>query len=370
MKATKKIALYFRSIKSSGGAERKVCELANQFKANGFDVHVLCLDQEGTPSFYDLHKDIVLHYIPAGNSHHSVLSKVKKTYKLYKILKSNSIKALIGFVMSGDKTLYVASILSRTKIIVCERNSPKMYQYKGGAYYRCGIYFWMLFSKKIIVQNPIYIKSYPKILIEKIISIENSVEIPKKISSPADPSLDARYRILAVQRVDYFQKRPDLLINSFAKIAAKAANWDLYIVGGGDGKSIQRLKDEINNLGIERRVFLIPESKIINYHYLNSNLFATTTLWEGFPNALAEALSYGLPAVVYEGVLGVSDFVGAAGWLAKGNDSIDSFSNSLLEAIRSDMERERRGLIGRKMMEKYSPEQSLKKWSHLMQSLE
>ena len=43
------------------------------------------------------------------------------------ILAEQSIHTLIGFVMSGDKSVYFAAKMAGTKIIVAERNAPVMY---------------------------------------------------------------------------------------------------------------------------------------------------------------------------------------------------------------------------------------------------
>lgn len=65
--------------------------------------------------------------------------------------------------------------------------------------------------------------------------------------------------------------------------------------------------------------------------YSTSHLFVMPSKWEGFPNALAEALAHGLPAVGYCECAGVADLIkpGKNGLLADGNGDVEALAQTL-----------------------------------------
>jgi glycosyltransferase involved in cell wall biosynthesis len=100
-----------------------------------------------------------------------------------------------------------------------------------------------------------------------------------------------------------------------------------------------------------------------------AHLFVIPSLWEGFPNSLAEAMSHGLPAVGFEGAAGVAELIGACGWLAKGLYDDQYLAGALEEAMKSPGERTRRGKLAADKMKQFSPSVQFDKWEALFNSL-
>lgn len=104
-------------------------------------------------------------------------------------------------------------------------------------------------------------------------------------------------------------KHIDQLIRIFATI--NAPGWRLEIVGG-DAKFMTLSQDYqklIKKLNAEDRISLEGEKKDVDRYYKRAKIFAFPSSSEGFPNAIGEALSAGLPVVAYDCIAGPSDMI-------------------------------------------------------------
>ena len=90
------------------------------------------------------------------------------------------------------------------------------------------------------------------------------------------------------------QKDFPTLIKAFAKVIA-IRPMRLIILGEGDDRP--KLTALARNLGIEAHVSL-PGFEANPYAFINrASLFVLSSIWEGSPNVLTEALALGIPAV-------------------------------------------------------------------------
>lgn len=85
------------------------------------------------------------------------------------------------------------------------------------------------------------------------------------------------------------------LIKAFSLVAQKHEDVRLIIMGNGEHK--ERLQELINLLKIENKAFLIG-GKLNPYKYVRqSQVYVLSSLTEGFPNALVEAMCVGIPVL-------------------------------------------------------------------------
>lgn len=66
----------------------------------------------------------------------------------------------------------------------------------------------------------------------------------------------------------------------------------------GDGSGRADLETEIQRLGLAKQVLLGGWRKTCPEDPCRTDIFCMTSLWEGLPMALVEALAAGLPSVV------------------------------------------------------------------------
>lgn len=102
-------------------------------------------------------------------------------------------------------------------------------------------------------------------------------------------------------------KRVNELIDIFSKIENKKSKF--YIIGDGD--EYNNLKNQINDLKLKDRVFLLGyknQSEIEKY-LIDSNIFVMASITEGLPMVLLEAMNSGVPCIAYETESGVNDII-------------------------------------------------------------
>lgn len=361
------IALYFYSLSNKGGgAERMLCLLANALSARGFDIHVITWDEQGKSSYYSLNHQVTWHQLGFNTG---IIDKFRRALTLKSILQSNNIKLLVGFVMGGDKTIYFAAKFSGIKLVAAERNSPAMYHLRYNRYQRWHNFLLLHLCDRIIVQFSEYANGYPKSLKKHIKSIANAVNQPGECAQLDISSSDGKFILLAVGRLEMIQKQYDCLICAFARISAKYPLWILKIFG--DGKDKVKLLGLISNYGLESRIIIQESTPDIIYEYIKADLFVIPSLWEGFPNALAEAMSCGLPAIGFAQAEGVNKLItdGYTGWLANGLDNPNELAKALSSAMDDPSERIKRGKQARKQMEKYQPDKVFDQWTELLNEL-
>jgi glycosyltransferase involved in cell wall biosynthesis len=359
------VALYFYRLTDPGGAERMICQLASALAERHFRVHLVSWDQPGAKAFYPLHPAVKWEKLGFQSG---ILDKLRRTRVLARVLRDNDIRVLLGFVMSGDRTVYAAAKLARVQLIAAERNAPAMYRLRYSNFQRWLSFRFLHLADRITVQMPEFIAGYPDSLHDRIEVIPNPVPVASHKARPAEAGNAGRFALLAVSRLDGVQKRLDRLIGAFSRIAVKHPAWDLRIIGDGPGQGdLCRLAAEH---GVADRVLIEPPVTDIFDVYRQAHLFAIPSLWEGFPNALAEAMSHGLPAVGFEEAAGVAELIRrGGGWLAKGLDDETTLAVALDHAMADNEERARRGNLASQSMSAYVPEIQFDRWASLLESM-
>lgn len=103
------------------------------------------------------------------------------------------------------------------------------------------------------------------------------------------------------------QKDYPALLRAFKKVREKI---DGTLIILGDGPERGNIEKEIEELGIAEFVSLKGSVADPAVYYKQADLFVLTSRWEGFPNVLVEALSYGIPVVVTDSLGASREIVG------------------------------------------------------------
>ncbi len=91
------------------------------------------------------------------------------------------------------------------------------------------------------------------------------------------------------------QKGQWFLIRSVAGILKKNKKWKLVFLG--DGEMSTELKELAESVGVSDQVLFLGNVKNPHQYISRSKIFVFPSLWEGFPNALVEAMACNVPVI-------------------------------------------------------------------------
>ena len=288
----------------AGGLERQLVRVANELNKLGFKTIILSYDNEPSMSFYNISNDIK--WIKCGNGlkpHGSApfWQRLKQIYNLRKILQKNSVTHLITYHHGIFPRSFLASLFLPIKNIVSERNSLENYKYIKLSKFNPG-YFSLFLADKITVQLDSYIQEYPKFLKNKINVVPNLLRknieyIPPKIDSS---TISMMGRLSA-------QKNFTPLLDQCLENIDISKDIKIKIAGEGEYRELFESKyQKLISMGI---LELLGNIKNTQEFLRSTSLFCFPSLWEGYPNALVEALSAGLPIVLSNRLSNLNGFV-------------------------------------------------------------
>ncbi len=354
----------------AGGLERNIVGLANRLAGQGCDSSLITFDREVARSYYPIDKGVRWYKVGTTRPHGTIGfgARIRLVLAIRKALKDADASVVVCFHHGILARFFMASLFTGIRIVVSERHSLTIYNHISASKWNPN--FMLLFLvDRITVQFPRYVDDYPRFLRSRIATIPNPVHPPPR-ARPGDKD-DTRkpLELLAVGRL-CAQKNYETLIAAFAELAPRHPDWELVIVGSGDIR--QRLREEILRRGMEARVRMIPAVTSISDAYRRASLFCMPSRWEGFPNALAEAMAHGLPAVGYRDCAGVKDLIvhDETGLLADGNGDARSLSEALDKLMTDSERRKAMGKAAERSVRRFHPDRIYPRWTTLLNRIE
>ena len=273
-----------------GGAEVLVSSLARLQHAAGHSVVVHCLAATG-PLAAALHTagiPVLLHHAPRGSLTFARLLRAIQHPRPDVVHCHN----IAGTVMGAP-----AARLSGVPCLISTRH--------GGATRnpRFERKFWLvarLCHRVVAVSRAAaaHLAVAPWSRPDKLTVILNGTGFPSGADSPHEPRcLPRPFTVVSVGRLHRAKDFPTLL-RALALASATLPSLRLWILG--DGPERLRLESLIAELGIQSHVQLLGTRQDVGRWLAQADLFVLSSVSEGLPLALLEALATGLPAVVTE----------------------------------------------------------------------
>lgn len=324
---------------SAGGSERVTRYVAGSLKNKGYSCYYIYsnIDDMNVPN--DMKVKVNLNgsanelfaiLIDFIKCHHlDVLIVVNQVYqtpkfqKVYKKLKEETKIKIVGCLHAApdnwkknDKRSLVLPIVylkSRIKRYLCFLHNS--YSQKS-----VGMYY---LSDKFLLLSDRYIPTFCKTfhvddsLARKLIAIPNPCPFTDSYQGEKRDKI-----VLIVARMDEIQKRIYFALKVWKKIFEKTKGWSLVIVG--DGRQLKDYKKYTEKNRLTNVRFEGHSSNVAHY-YKTSKVFFMTSIWEGQPMSVIEAMHFGCVPIAVDSFESLHDLVkdGENGVLCKFNDFED-----------------------------------------------
>ena len=346
-----------------GGAQRTVSVLANSWARLGREVTVIIFDQDDTPS-YRLDPHVALRSLGVTNGRASnflqaISRNSRRLWRLRREIRNSRPDVVISFMDYTNIMTLLSSWRLHLPVIVSEQANPdhepmgRLWEtLRRLMYPHASMLVCPTTRMTALLGNRFRVRGR---------SIPNLVEMP---SPAAKVSQDKQnYVAVAMGRL-VPQKGFDLLLDAFSQIAEKHPEWSLVIIGKGPLR--EQLATQAKLLGLDSRVRFTGEITDPFPVLKAGDLFVFSSRFEGFGNALVEAMGCGLPAISFDCVAGPSDIIrdGVDGILVAPED-VSALAAAMERLMGDAREREKLASRALEVSTRFSLEKILGLWDEL-----
>jgi glycosyltransferase involved in cell wall biosynthesis len=362
--------LFFVSSMHGGGAERVASLLCNHWASQEYDVNLVATFSGGGECVYLLDNRVRFDYLSdfVGGTSKSIFNKIRRLFALRRIIRDGHADVVVSFLTHVNVAVLLASRGLGVPVVVSERTFPPAMPL-GATLERLRrlTYHW---ASKVVVQTQEaeeWLRAWSRKAEGRV--IPNPVVFPLPSYKPAIAPIDVvnsgQRLILAVGRLGV-EKGFDTLLEAFSELAEKFRSWDLVILGeGSERPALERLRARLE---LAERVHIPGRVGNLVDWYERSDGFVLSSQFEGFPNALLEAMAHGLPAVSFDCHAGPRDIIrhGVDGILVPRQHGVTGLVSALESLMTDELLREKLGSAARNVRERFSSDRVMAQWDRVL----
>ena len=350
-----KILYIVNGIRGSGGLERVLLHKASYLcDTQGYSVRILVLNEAPGAPFYPVSPAVEFRQFRASGSAVAYLMAYRKGLRQAVAQYQPDVVCVCD---DGLKGLLVPLLLPR-------KRPPLVYE-------RHASLELMRSSWQKAVMRPLA-RLYDRLVLltqgnVKEWGVPGAVVIPNPLPefNTAAP-VQRKQQILCVGSLGH-NKGQDLLIEAWARIAARHPDWSVQVYGKGDPSSWIALAAA---RGVAGQIEFHPPVADIAARYREASLFVLPSRSEGFGMVLLEAMSCGTPCISFDCPSGPGDILtdGVDGILVAPEDTT-ALATAIDELISNQDRREAIGRQARVSSGKYSIDLVATRWHQLFLEL-
>jgi glycosyltransferase involved in cell wall biosynthesis len=298
----------------------------------------------------------------AGNLMRALVRNVRRIRRLRRMLRESAPDVVLSFLDFPNIVTLLAARSLGVPVVVSERANPAYDDLKP---------IWRVLRRRtyprsaaLVCQTRAMVDQLQKEINVKGYAIPNPVEQPPMGHAvPSESGANAQ-TIIAMGRL-VPQKGFDLLLEAFARIAGRHPEWSIKVLGKGPLKA--QLEAQAESLGLKNRVSFVGVVADPFPMLREAGLFVFSSRFEGFGNALVEAMACGLPVISFDCPAGPSDIIrpGVDGLLVPPED-VNALANAMDHLLTDAAERERLARRAPEVLERFSLERILAMWHELL----
>ena len=362
-----------------GGAERMAINLANAWTSRGYKPTILTISQHLRPPAYPIDAQVELHDIGwpraarenelnpttiapifcglQANDCNELVGDVTMLALLRFAILKTSPRVVVTFITQTNVRVLASLHETNVPVIVCEVTDTRRVWLRGWQRPRDLLYRR---AAGVVAADPV-IAQWLAARGARATAIHNPLTAPV---APIPSNQGSRRRVISLSRLSA-EKRPELLVRSFAGIADRYPEWDLEIYGVGPQQNT--LEHMAEDLAPPGRIKICGFSTDPYGVLAGADIFVSASWVEGFGNAIWEALACGVPVIAMEAGPAVRRMVrhGIDGLIV--NDNGAGGLAAALERLMSD-EAERKSFAARapEVVNRFSLQAALRQWDELL----
>lgn len=362
-----RVALIVSSLRM-GGAERVMSMLANYLNRSGQTVGLITLEDQESDFFTvdtEIRRIAVDEVVPDLSNDRAVM---RATLRRIVGLRTALVDFRPDVILSFGTVMNILVILAATRtsfpVIVSERSDPR--------HYRVGriwvILRWLLYKRvSALVAQTHSVRSWAETVVHpaRVVVIPNPISNIGRAAMYAEQvSSSRRLTILGLGRLSP-EKGFDLLIRAFARLRRKFPDWSLTIFGEGPARD--ELEALVKHLCLQEVARLPGKTCAPEEELQHASLFVLPSRFEGFPNALIEAMAAGLPVIAADCPSGPAEIIehGVSGMLVPAED--ESSLAKAMETLMADPGiRQRLGHGAAREVERFQIDRVMATWETVL----
>lgn len=301
---------------------------------------------------------------PHSNGIKRSLSGVSTLRRELKILKPD---ITVSFGFYSNIRLCLACVGLKCKVLISERGNATRFH----GLYRLIISALLGRSNCIVFQSVSAMKAYPAILGKKGIVINNAIF---KENLPDSTKAEWDKRIVSVGRIHPDKNFP-LLLDAFSRVLQSFPDYRLEIYGEEEPGSLEpylkQLEEQADRLRIRDKIHFMGQASNIGQAIFGARLFVLSSLLEGMPNALIEAMACGLPCITTDFMPGCAGEIitdGVDGCIVP-NCDVDALAKKMCDVLADDAWSKRMAEQAIRIRERLSKDKIFGKWEETFNEL-
>lgn len=334
----------------TGGAEKVVSLLATHWCASHV-VRVAGLNAGTVDSYFPY--PAAVGRIAVGGRSRGPLDRLGDVRRLRQAVHTFRPDVVVSFLTKVNALAAAALLGTGVPLVVSERNNPTA---QAGAFWRRGGAWAASRAAASAMQTRAARDALPARARERAVVIANPCG-----SVNAAPMGE---HFVAVGRLDR-QKGFDMLIDAFAPLAVERPGARLVV--HGEGPERRALEALVASHGLGGRVTLPGRTATPGGWLREGGIFVLSSRFEGYPNALMEAMAAGMPVAAFDCAWGPADMVedGGNGLLVPDGD-VGRLSAAMARLADDAALRERLGRRARMDAERWAPATVFAAWDDVL----
>ena len=359
--------IFFCPTIGEGGVEKNLVTISNYFVKKGINTYLITANKNKKKEFINKIKFVV----PKSNFWDNKIIFLKNLVCAYLLIKNfyNKDFKLISF-KSNILALILVKLLNK-KIVIRSNNSPDAFSKN---FIRTIIFkFFFKLADKVVVNSLDFKNLFFKKFNIKPVMIYNPTFNKKIIIRKSKEKINFNFfdnirelKIISVGRL-VKQKNHILLLNALNNLKNKIKFKCVVI---GKGNEYKFLKNFIKIKKLENKIKLLGYKKNPLPYILKSDVFILTSIYEGLPNVLIDAVALSKKIISSNCETGPKEILldGKAGYLFK-NNSQKNLEKKILLMINSYKKNKQKIYLGKKYLHRFDENLNCKKYLELMITL-